>query len=145
MNISPRHDGDWLVVIPLAEGATLLSSGARLYKGFAAVVDDCWDYGPNVPMLFLRPKILVPSPIPPRREWISLQLSEKAQNAREEIKALLSRAGTSWNRNTHEISYSIVELTKRLCELGNDIVLEKVLNSLPNTIWDYWANQVNHY
>lgn len=126
MNLSPRHEGDWLVVIPLTEGATL-STGGKLYKGFAAVVDDRWDFSPGVPMIFLRPKILVPSPIPPRREWISTQLNEKKRTLREEIRALLPQVGTSWDRNTHEIKYSSDDLTKKLCELGDGIVQETVL------------------
>ncbi|OJJ80840.1 uncharacterized protein ASPGLDRAFT_791541 [Aspergillus glaucus CBS 516.65] len=141
MNLSPRHEGDWLVVIPLAEGVTL-STGGKLYKGFAAVVDDRWDFSSDVPMIFLRPKILVQSPIPPRREWISTRLSEKERNLREEIKALLPRAGTSWDRNTHEINYSSDELTKKLCELGDGIVQETVLTPLLSTFWNYWANQM---
>lgn len=141
MNLSPRHEGDWLVVIPLTEGATL-STGGKLYKGFAAVVDDCWVFSPDVPMIFLRPKTLVPSPIPPRREWISTQLSEKERNLREEIKALLLQAATSWDRNTHEINYSSDKLTKRLYELGDGIVQEMVLTPLLNTFWNYWANKV---
>lgn len=57
---------------------------------------------------------------------LEIPLTTTAENLRDEIRALLSDAGTVKNHNTGDKIYVSDDLTKRVRALANELVMAKV-------------------